>query len=537
MGADTYRYGESVECSITFSAGLDVEGSKHLNLRVGADQANNWPGANYREGSGTETLVFSYTVQPRDLDEDGISMGGSYTQDGEAQGFGGSGTITVSGMEIKVPPNFSGLTNESEHKVNGQPYARTISITSTPEAPTDTYGPEEIIRISVNFDQEVDADDRTYAVVGMTGIGEQGAFCVSGSGTDTLVFELEVQSDDRDADGISVRLHRGLNIKAGGTDIAYQSGPGVTSPVLNNQSGYKVDGSLVTRDDTAPTITAVTFADSPGPGDDSTYGEGDWIVVSVRFDEDVEVVYPLPNREPPQIGLIIGDVKRSAQYGVLPGTPQGLSQPQDPQSVLKFGYRVQEGDADTDGVSINADSVDLSGAIIQDRAGNDADLANAAVDEPDETAPTVESVAFLSDPGEDETYGAGDNILVKGTFSEDVTVTGAPQLEIDVGGTAKTAAYHKSEGAWIWFKYTVAVGDTDSDGIAIGENKLILNDGTIQDGAGNDAVLTHAAVAADSGPGVGSRKPLVASDGAEGTVTGHLRLVPGGGRAGGLRSG
>ena len=172
---DTYQYGESVECSITFSAGLDVEGSKHLNLRVGADQANNWPGANYREGSGT--------------------------------------------------------------------------------------------------------------------------------------------------------------------DIAYQSGPGVTSPVLNNQSGYKVDGSLVTRDDTAPTITAVTFADSHGPGDDSTYGERDWIVVSVRFDEDVEVVYPLPNREPPQIGLIIGDVKRSAQYGVLPGTPQGLSQPQDPQSVLKFGCR------------------------------------------------------------------------------------------------------------------------------------------------------------------------------------------------------
>ena len=121
------------------------------------------------------------------------------------------------------------------------------------------------------------------------------------------------------------------------------------------------------------------------------------------------------------------------------------------------------------------------------------------MDEPDETAPTVESVAFLSDPGEDETYGAGDNILVTGTFSEDVTVTGAPQLEIDVGGTAKTAAYHKSEGAWIWFKYTVAVGDTDSDGIAIGENKLSLNDGTIQDGAGNDAVLTHAAVAADSG--------------------------------------
>ena len=88
---DTYRYGETVEFAITFSAALDVEGSKHLNLRLGADQANNWRGANYREGSGTETLVLSYTVQPRDLDEDGISMGAATPRTAKPRVSAGAG--------------------------------------------------------------------------------------------------------------------------------------------------------------------------------------------------------------------------------------------------------------------------------------------------------------------------------------------------------------------------------------------------------------------------------------------------------------
>lgn len=47
------------------------------------------------------------------------------------------------------------------------------------------------------------------------------------------------------------------------------------------------------------------------------------------------------------------------------------------------------------------------------------------------------------------------------------------------------------------FSYTVAVGDDDTDGIAIVANKQILNGGTIEDAHGNAATLTHVAVAAD----------------------------------------
>ena len=44
----------------------------------------------------------------------------------------------------------------------------------------------------------------------------------------------------------------------------------------------------------------------------------------------------------------------------------------------------------------------------------------------------------------------------------------------------------------------IAKGDLDLDGIAINANSVVLNGGSIRDGAGNDAVLTHSAVAENS---------------------------------------
>ena len=98
---------------------------------------------------------------------------------------------------------------------------------------------------------------------------------VLGSGTDTLVFEYEVQSSDEDTDGVTIHLNDGLNIRAIGTDIAYQSGPGGETPVLENQSGHKTDGSLRANDTTPPTIVTVRFTDRLDPEQDAAYEAGD----------------------------------------------------------------------------------------------------------------------------------------------------------------------------------------------------------------------------------------------------------------------
>ena len=113
------------------------------------------------------------------------------------------------------------------------------------------------------------------------------------------------------------------------------------------------------------------------------------------------------------------------------------------------------------------------------------------------TVPTIESVAVTSDPGEDGGYAIDDEIQVGLTFSEAVTVTGVPQLTLDVGGRIRTAEY--SEGSTTTqplFTYTVASGDEDTDGIAVVANSLALNGGAIRAGATN-ATLTHAALQAN----------------------------------------
>ena len=197
---DTYRYGETIDIALTFSAAVDVEGDKHLNGLVGTGD-NTHRRALYKEGSGTDTLVFEYTVRSRDLDTDGFTIGGSYITDGTRRGFGGDGTIKVKGTDIEVPPNFNGLFDQSGHKLDELPYAKTISITSTPAAATDTYGRYEVIRASVNFGQNVDASRNVYAVVKKgASRNRQVMDYVLGSGTDTLVFEYEVQSTDEDTE-------------------------------------------------------------------------------------------------------------------------------------------------------------------------------------------------------------------------------------------------------------------------------------------------------------------------------------------------
>ena len=138
--------------------------------------------------------------------------------------------------------------------------------------------------------------------------------------------------------------------------------------------------------------------------------------------------------------------------------------------------------------------------------------------ETDTTAPTVSSVAITSDTGDDEVYldddgvyGIGDNVEVTVTFSENVTVHGSPQLELDIGGSAKSAAYKSTTGSKVVFSYTVATGDTDTNGISIGADKLNLKGGAIKDAAGNSSDLSHSALSAQSGHKVDGIRPTITS--------------------------
>ena len=249
----------------------------------------------------------------------------------------------------------------------------------------------------------------------------------------------------------------------------------------------KVDGSLQDTDETAPTISSISITSDPG--DDDTSVEDDSIEVTVTFSEFVIVIGT------PQLELDFDGTAKIADYSSTNG------------AVVVFSYGVAADDIDTVGIDVSANKLSLNGGAIKDGAENDATLTHDAVaadsghkvEGSDTTAPTVSSVAITSDPGDDDTYGLGNAVEVTVTFSEDVTVTGTPLLELDFDGTAKTAGYRSTSGANVVFSYTVALDESGADGIAIGADKLSLNEGTIKDAAENDTTLTHAAVAADSG--------------------------------------
>ena len=110
--------------------------------------------------------------------------------------------------------------------------------------------------------------------------------------------------------------------------------------------------------------------------------------------------------------------------------------------------------------------------------------------------PTVTTVAVTSNPGIDGGYAIGDAIEIGLTFSQAVTVTRTPQLTLNVGGQDRQASYSDgSSTTELMFRYSVAAGDEDTDGIAVVANSLALNGGAIRAGATN-ATLTHAALEA-----------------------------------------
>ena len=264
-------------------------------------------------------------------------------------------------------------------------------------------------------------------------------------------------------------------------------------------------------DNTAPTVSSLAITSDTGDDDtnfddDGVYGIGDSIKVTVTFSESVSVTGT------PQLELDIGDgTGDAAEYESVAG------------SAVVFSYTVAEGDLDDDGVAIGANKLTLNSGSIKDAADNAANLSHDALSaqtghKVDGVRPTISSVSLVSSTGgSDGVYTAGETLTASVEFDEGVIVSGGPLLELDFEGTVKLADFSYADpkcegpfcgfspGPWavrgiqLKFDYTVLSGDSDTDGAAVGANAVSLNGGSIKDAAGNDAELTHDAVADDPG--------------------------------------
>ena len=482
---DAYHLGEMIETVVEFNLPVRVTGTPQLGLTIG-DQVRQM---NVMPGAAGRFLHFRHRVLSGDLDRDGVSIAAN------ALRLNGGAITHLADGTVNAVLTHAAVSTDSEHRVsflNMSTAVEGFSFNTAPLSGEDTYGFDETIEVVAVFSSPVAYSGTPR--LGLT-IGDNTRYAQADRVRDDyfLYFRYTVQASDSDASGISIAANA-FDLPIGAAITHRDSttlNANLTHEALATDPRQKVDGSQTFEPPvTAPGVSIISFATSPASGD--TYKRDESIEVVVGFDA------PIAYGGTPRLGLTIGGETRYAEAYSLSN-----------ELFLYFRYRVQASDSDTDGISIAANAFDLpSGAEITNRDDTtlDADLTHAAaatdagrkVDGSQVIPPSVAIVALASTAGADRTYTFGNNIWVAAGFDQAVAVTGVPRLGLTIGTETRYAQYRGLNGTYLYFRYTVQDGDSDTDGISIATNALDLPVGatiTHPEETGTAAVLTHAALA------------------------------------------
>ena len=240
-GWEAYRANQTIEVSFTFDTDVVVEGDVSVGLHLGLDNYD-WTGverrASYLRGSGTDTLVFGYTVRPGDMDHKGVGL----IMGTEDTGFGGSGTIKAKGTDVERNPWYLGTGNQPEHKVDTAPPAiSSLSIKSRP-ANGDAYAVGETVSVEVDFGERVTPSGDLRLELDVGGVARQATLrsVLDRTFTNALIFDYVVKGGDEDADGIGIGANR-LSLNGGGIHDIAGNAAGLSHDTLVADPAHKVD--------------------------------------------------------------------------------------------------------------------------------------------------------------------------------------------------------------------------------------------------------------------------------------------------------
>ncbi|MEC8871875.1 MAG: Ig-like domain-containing protein, partial [Pseudomonadota bacterium] len=460
--------GDNVSVTVTFSENVPVTDTPQLTLAVGDDNQT----ATYASGSGSAPLVFTYTIQAGDNDTDGISIRANALalNSGTISDLAGNNaTLTHSA----VSDNNSYMVDTDAPRVDN--FTLSDMALKVGDNATVNLGFSETVIEFIAAD--INLDNATGTLPSMTSSDN-----ITWAGTFTPTANREVASNT-------------LSLTANSyTDLAGNAGPSETT------ANYAIDTLLPSVSSIEISATGIqnNFLNA------SDAAGGDVLTLSVIFRESVIVDNSSGN---PTLTLVaVGDDNQTATYTAGSG------------ATMVFQYTIRAGDNDTNGISIGENALALNSGTIRDAAGNNATITHDTVSDDsnykvDTTPPTVSDVEIASGTGmlNDFLNHPTDVVSATVTFSENSPVTGTPQLTLAVGEDNHTADYTSSGSGTTTkvFTYTIQAGDNDTDGISIGANALALNNGTISDPAGNNAILTHSAVSSNNRFMVDTEAPTV----------------------------
>ena len=474
---DTYLRDEHIDVEMTFNEPVTVDEGERIGLYVGLtgnNYAAAWRGAGYNRGSGTDKLVFRYTVKRADLDRDGFSV----VRGSATTGFVGSGIRAVSD-NAERSPHYSSVFPGSGHRVDGRPYVTGVAVVSTPTM-GDTYGRGELFEAALTFSEKVvvnrDAgvdlmlrmeSDSASLVADINDSANRFADYVRGSGTDTLVFAYQIEQADTDNDGLVVSRGESIHYVYRDSGIFAEAEADVavnrSHPGLAAGTDHKVDGSARSVFATAD----IQIVSDPAEG--GVYGRGEKIEVRMGFSEAVAVSGDV------WISLVLDSGSVEARYDHGSGSDK-----------LVFAYTVRQADTDADGVVIRRGTGNRgfggSGTI---RSVNDpADAANynrgrefkIKVDGSLHRPLRVTGVSVISTAENGGVYGMGEPIEVTVTFSAPVrTAKYWPDLSValQIGAKRRLAHFVSGYGTdTLVFAYRVLQSERDADGVVVVANSL-----------------------------------------------------------------
>ena len=497
---DTYLLGERIRMRLDFSepvlVATDVSPKPilHLNLEIGSTDIPIQFHFPADSNAPVMALEGSYLVQEGDLDEDGISSSNLFLAGVPAE------ITDAAGNELDL--HAAGLPTNPTHKVDGVVPKVSLVLVRRSPANHDTYRLGEEIKVLIAFDSlfplslgqlslQLTLDS---GVVTARNSGTHQGIGSHGRGFD---FSYVVQAGDGDENGISIGADALMLVA--GEIITDDSGNPVNLSLaefaFNDDPRYKVDTA-------APRVTNVSIISTPRLA--GYYSAGERITARVDFSEPVTVA----DGTTPILQMSLGDD--------APLVAMEYEEMQAGDDSMLFGYTVQAGDEDHNGISIAADALEVTGGSLTDTIGNPAanlDLTAFAFENDSEhkvdgVGPQVTNVSITSRPRLSGYYAAGERITARLDFSESVTVGAGttPVLQMSLGDDAPRLVAMEYEEVQagadsMLFGYTVQTGDEDNNGISIAADALEVTGGdptTVTDAVGNPAVLDLAAFAIEN---------------------------------------
>ncbi len=240
---------------------------------------------------------------------------------------------------------------------------------------------------------------------------------------------------------------------------------------------YVPQDPYVIEYDSAPIVIGAWVKGHPGA--DGTWQAGDYVLMGLRFDKEVNVTGS------PYFEVFVGGTRRIAYQGGGTGSRE-----------LLFGHVISSEDDGATSVNIIQNSLVLNGGTIKSLRGSEASLTFTG-------SPYVTSVTILEEENGDYFWthaNPSEKIKVDVEFSETVNVNtnnGTPTIGIRLSSGDVQATYASGSGTdTLRFEYAVAATDGRANDGWVGTATIVpeslnFNGGTVRDRSNNDADPKH----------------------------------------------